>query len=468
MSKPAQQSSSFSITLDNLIGDSSHISCERSAFVKNGLTVVSWIYYNPKVTQRAPIIVCHGGPAFPHNYLLPLKLLTEFGYPVIFYDQAGCGESTFVHDPESDAPWLLDIAYYVEELIALVHHLQLYEFYLYGHAWGAVIVQEFALATRASSDVMLRGLLGIVLDSAFSDGELYSKSLWKERISTMPLFTQSLLKKIIADKAFDSPHYHEIEKAFTSQFMIRLSPRPDIFALSLKHMNSAVYRALQGPSQFILSGLLQDWSVTEELWKITVPTLVMRGEYDLSTEECSQTIVDHVSSAWPAVCIPRAGFCKLIDEPHECIKEITRFLNTLEGIRHRYRATSALSLRPKERSGSEQSLSAPPVGRPASPRLRSSSGSFDNLCASPARLLRHILNSDFDKGSVTLFGEGDATLLELPPVVILPQAVLPSVVYAPPPHEQATHEGEGGEEEEKGKELEEEKGTEQLLILSNS
>ena len=51
------------------------------------------------------------------------------------------GESTFVDDPVSDAPWLLDISYYVEELSALIHHLQLYEFYLYGHAWGAVIVQ---------------------------------------------------------------------------------------------------------------------------------------------------------------------------------------------------------------------------------------------------------------------------------------------------------------------------------------
>lgn len=95
----------------------------------------------------------------------------------------------------------------MEELSALVHHLQLYEFYLYGHAWGAVIVQgnkkqplshysfhelkhcllllhailpssEFALATSTSTDAMLRGLLGVLLDSAFSDGELYSQTLW--------------------------------------------------------------------------------------------------------------------------------------------------------------------------------------------------------------------------------------------------------------------------------------------------
>mmetsp|Transcript_23047 Transcript_23047/g.38991 ORF Transcript_23047/g.38991 Transcript_23047/m.38991 type:complete len:450 (-) Transcript_23047:371-1720(-) len=418
----------LSVTLDNLIGDSSHISCERSAFVINGLTVVSWIYYNPKVTQRTPIIVCHGGPSFPHNYLLPMKLLTEFGYPVIFYDQAGCGESTFVDDPVSDAPWLLDIPYYVEELSALIHHLQLYEFYLYGHAWGACVVQEFALATCTSNDAMLRGLMGILLDSAFSDGELYSQTLWKERISTMPLFTQNLLKKIIADKAFDSPHYHDIENTFTSQFMIRLSPRPDIFTASLKKMNRSVYKELQGPSEFILSGLLQNWSVTNDLWKIQVPTLVMRGEYDLSTESCSQTLVDSISTAWPAVTIPRAGYCKLIDEPHECIKQITRFLNTLEGVHHRYKVSTAVALRRPESSNGGDIPSS-------SPRQRSASGSFDNNCASPGRLFRRLLPNSpaVDEKSLSLLDENSLPPMDLPPVVILPQAVLPSVIYTMPP-----------------------------------
>lgn len=428
MSKSHQKPHPASITLDNLIGDSSHICCERSAFVINELTVVSWIYYNPKVTQRTPIIVCHGGPSFPHNYLLPLKLLAEFGYPVVFYDQAGCGESTFVPDPVSDAPWLLDVPYYVEELSALVHHLQLYEFYLYGHAWGAVVVQEFALATTTTTDVMLRGLLGIILDSAFSDGELYQETLWKERITTMPQFTQNLLKKIIANKAFESSFYHDIENTFTSQFMIRLSPRPDIFTASLKHMNSEIYRELQGPSQFILSGHLQNWCVTENLWKINVPTMVMRGEFDLSSEACSKVIVENISSAWPPVCIPRAGYCKLIDEPHECIREITRFLNTLEGVRNRYKATTDLSLlRPEHmRSASEPA---------ASPRQRSSSESFDNHSASPRSLFRRILphatRQDGDPSSLRK-GDNELPLLELPPVVILPQAVLPSVVYALP------------------------------------
>ena len=129
------------ITLSNIIGPTDNIICEKSSFLCNGLTVQCWVYYNPNVVQKPPIVVIHGGPGFSHNYLLPLKLLAEFGYPVVFYDQAGCGDSTFVADPDTDAPWLLTIEYYVKELAALVHHFQLYEYYLYGSSWGTVIAQ---------------------------------------------------------------------------------------------------------------------------------------------------------------------------------------------------------------------------------------------------------------------------------------------------------------------------------------
>ena len=93
-----------------------------------------------------------------------------------------------------------------------------------------------------------------------------------------------------------------------------------------------------------------------------------------------------------------------LSEPHECIKQMTRFLNTLEGVRNRYKVSSAVSLRPTERSGSNLSDHAP-----GSPRQRSASGSFDNSCASPGRLFRRILldpNAEREDGaSVSLLGE---------------------------------------------------------------
>jgi hypothetical protein len=107
--------------------------------------------------------------------------------------------------------------------------------------------------------------------------------------------------------------------------------------------------------------------------------------------------VDNISTAWPLVCIPRAGHCKTIDEPHECIREITRFLNTVEGVRNRYKTSEALVPVPAPHDGD---------------------GSH-----SPGKLFRRL--------RAIMPPEADMPPLDLPDVVILPQAILPDVVVVP-------------------------------------
>jgi hypothetical protein len=56
-----------------------------------------------------------------------------------------------------------------------------------------------------------------------------------------------------------------------------------------------------------------------------VPALVLVGEFDTMTDECSQArpapatarpcLADNLPAAWPLVTIPRAAHCKLTDEP---------------------------------------------------------------------------------------------------------------------------------------------------------
>jgi L-proline amide hydrolase len=42
---------------------------------------------------KLPLLVLHGGPGLPHNYLQDLAILADTGRPVVFYDQLGCGKS---------------------------------------------------------------------------------------------------------------------------------------------------------------------------------------------------------------------------------------------------------------------------------------------------------------------------------------------------------------------------------------
>ena len=140
----------------------------------------------PSVSRFLPLESLHA-PSFSSTYapkdMQPLELLaySTAGYPVIFYDQCGCGSSTRVEDPATTAPWLLTIPYYVEELALLAKALGLDSdgkgdgegegegggsgYYVYGSSWGSVLAQEVAVTRPV-------GLRGMVLDGALAHGQV--------------------------------------------------------------------------------------------------------------------------------------------------------------------------------------------------------------------------------------------------------------------------------------------------------
>jgi len=67
---------------------------ETGSIIIRSIPVKYWRYrkknQNTENTNECPIICIHGGPGYPHNYMLPLKQLACRGNrEVIFYDQAG-------------------------------------------------------------------------------------------------------------------------------------------------------------------------------------------------------------------------------------------------------------------------------------------------------------------------------------------------------------------------------------------
>jgi len=191
--------------------------CTESSLSIRDLVITTWRWEKKSLatlSTKPPVIAIHGGPAFCHNYILPLILLCDFGHPVIFYDQAGCGKSSFVANPQVDAPHLLTLEYYVEELSAIIEHHKLDSYVVYGSSWGTIVAQEFAVLNPTN-------LQGLILDGALSDSQLYISSQWRVNLSTMPTRTQQLFKKLVDDKDFDSPTFKAIESSLSVQFTSR-------------------------------------------------------------------------------------------------------------------------------------------------------------------------------------------------------------------------------------------------------
>ena len=58
-----------------------------------------------------------------------------------------------------------------------------------------------------------------------------------------------------------------------------------------------VYRAMQGPNEWTTTGALKGWDTRDRLREIEVPTLVVRGRYDMCTEPVAAELVEGIPGA---------------------------------------------------------------------------------------------------------------------------------------------------------------------------
>jgi L-proline amide hydrolase len=89
---------------------------------------------------KLALLVAHGGPGLPHDYLEDLAGVADDQRAVVFYDQLGCGRSDHPDDP---ALWVMET--FVDELATLREALGLDRVHLLGHSWGGWLALEYAL-----------------------------------------------------------------------------------------------------------------------------------------------------------------------------------------------------------------------------------------------------------------------------------------------------------------------------------
>ena len=85
---------------------------------------------NPSSQQAAPVVILHGGPSVPSNYLYPLEEVIPYR-SLVFYDQLGCGQSD---EPKDAALYGTDKS--IDDLKLLLKKLGIGRFHLYGQSYG--------------------------------------------------------------------------------------------------------------------------------------------------------------------------------------------------------------------------------------------------------------------------------------------------------------------------------------------
>jgi L-proline amide hydrolase len=261
-----------------------------------------------------PLLALHGGPGSTHHYFAPLEGLAA-ERPVVLYDQIGCGGS----DCPQDIEWSVDV--FREEVDAMRRQLGLDRIHLLGTSWGGMLALEHVLSGA-------EGIVGLILSSTLASVDQWATEQMKLR-DALPADVVDVFERHERAGTYDDPEYEQAMEAYFDRHFYR-GPKP---RAELERMSASksveVYRAMQGPNEWTVIGALRGWDVRDRLGEIDVPTLVIRGRHDMSTDPISATLVNGIQGAREVV-LESSSHTPVLEETDQYLEAIGEFMREAE------------------------------------------------------------------------------------------------------------------------------------------
>jgi L-proline amide hydrolase len=265
-------------------------------------------------TPVTPLLALHGGPGSTHNYFAPLEGLAA-ERPVVLYDQIGCGKS----DRPEDIDWSVEV--FRDEVAALRDQLGLERIHLLGTSWGGMLAQEHVLAGA-------QGIVTLTLSSTLANLALWNEEQLRLR-DALPPDVIEVLDRHERAGTYDDPEYEEAMEAYFDRHFYRgPKPRAELDAMAAQKATD-VYRAMQGPNEWTTTGALTGWDTRDRLNEIDVPTLVVRGRYDMCTEPIAADLVDGIRGAREVV-FEHSSHTPVLEETDRYLEVVGEFLRDAE------------------------------------------------------------------------------------------------------------------------------------------
>ena len=263
-----------------------------------------------------PLAVVHGGPGGTHDYLEPLEGLAG-DRPVLFYDQLGAGKS----DPADDES-LWTNARLIEELGQVLDTVGLQEVHILGQSWGTLVAAEYALTfpQRVKALVLADPCLSLPLFAAGTNGLR----------AAIPDELRATLDRHEAAGTTDSEEYQAATMEFYGRHLCRLDPWPESLMRTFNSLNLAIYEAMQGPSEFVISGTHKDYDLTGRLGELRAPTLFLCGRYDETRPEETRLYHSLVPDA-EMVVFEESSHMPHLEETERYLQVVGDFLRRHDG-----------------------------------------------------------------------------------------------------------------------------------------
>lgn len=276
---------------------------------------------NPKMK----VLLLHGGPGATHEYLEAFdSYLPNAEIEYYYYDQL---ESAYSDQPNDRSLWSVDR--YVDEVEQVRKALRLDKtnFYLYGQSWGGILAMEYALKYQDN----LKGLIVSNMMASIPDYNKYANDVLGPQLNPEVL---SEIRALEEKGDFSNPRYADL--VFTHYYpkhvlRMPIEEWPNPVNRAFAHINHDFYETMQGPSEFGSMGnsKLKNWDITDQLSRISVPTLTIGGAYDTMDPKHMEWIATEVQKGQYLHC-PNGSHMSMYDDQKTYFKGLIKFIKDID------------------------------------------------------------------------------------------------------------------------------------------
>lgn len=241
---------------------------EPEGFLKVG--GLSIFYRSEGEREKGTLLALHGGPGGSYDYLAPLFRLAEDGYRVVLYDQSGGGKSEV---PKDKANFTME--HFVEEVEGVRRGLSLGKVDLYGHSWGGMLAQGYALKYQ-------KNLRSLILSGTTPSIPMLEEEMEGIFAKLSPKVRETVTKyESLGD--FQNAEYLAAIDSFNHEYQCRLDPWPETLQYSFSHFSVPVGETMFGLNLVRVTGNMKYWDVRASLSSLSIPCLVICGDRDFLT-----------------------------------------------------------------------------------------------------------------------------------------------------------------------------------------
>ncbi len=312
---------------------------------RNGAQTAAQIFGN--VSSKNFLLILHGGPGGSGITYRTGAMINriERDYAVVYYDQRGQGMSQGHLNKENLTTE--EIAKDIDALIAVIRHKygSTSQIFLLGHSWGGYLGSYYLLDEARQENIKA----WIEVDGAhdfplmFAEQKTLYDSIANQQISrgNNTAYWEEILDKIAEidteDLSEEDIQYLNGEAYIAEGILLRDDvldiPSIDLNLLKYQYIDYNILTAFstgQYANDILTDQGLLESSLTEELHKIKIPTLLLWGSYDLVVPPAlGESALENLGSEIKSlVFFERSGHSPMYYEELEYVNTLKDFLET--------------------------------------------------------------------------------------------------------------------------------------------